>query len=354
MPQTELALRNPVTSNLEGTRYQQDEYTTTHFVDIGDRGNVAVIYFSGQSDPKSKGMSFITVPGMRELSSRLEAMATDPTLFSAIWTENNDPSIGQAYTSFPGINIRTEFAPAFNGIPRGDFTHMQIILETGQKLVEQMMQFPKPLVGIFGGDIYGGGMELMDPTYSIMGTEAHIALPECGLDVPEFLGKSLEIDPTRIKDPHCLFPGWHGQRSTLYRMIERGANLEEAIQINETFVFHGMVGKLTADEALARNMVDAIGPTDQLYDAAIDYMRTIDGFSPRTLGIWEAPQIPESMVERKTIGRIACHNSLYNNSGSWREVGEFDSLLMLSAMAEGLGATNTSAYEGVVKQLEAA
>lgn len=266
-------------------------------------------------------------------------------------TDNNKTRDDGKHISFQGIDIKGEFVPAFKGIFEGNIKPMMKIVTTGQKSVEQMMEYSLPIVSVLPGDAYGGGVELM-AGYSIVAEGATIALPECTLDVPGFLidkmKVTLDIPESRIKDPCCLFPGWHGERGLLLKMITEGKVREDkARQINEYFVFNGIKGGLSAQEAHENKMINEVAPREDLYEAAIQYFERGKFSLLESLGEWEAPPRPPEIVPRGSVGKVACDLALYENSGTWREVGEKDAYLMVKAMLEGLDCKSLPIYDQV-------
>lgn len=304
----------------------------------------------------------ITGTGLRELCTQLDRLARDVEIQGVILTDVNEKRPGKGLLSFPGVDIVREFLPIFKEMDEGNTQPMRDLLNDGQKAVLKIAKFPKPFCGVVRGVTLGGGVELMSFTYCLMAEDASLALPECGLNVPEFLKNAAKKSGTTLKlrddieEPCCLFPGWHGLRSVLYRMLERKkVSRAEAIEANDKFVFDGLDGKVDSGTALKYGFVDAVLPVTELLDAANLYIESSVDFKPRVLMPWDDPPVRahEPTGERETVGRRHCDDALYNGTGTWDFLGNRDSLLMLKAMLEGLRATALPAYAEIISELKA-
>ena len=338
-----MSFRNAVTQCLSGaTEYDSGQaIEAVEAYRYSQRGcDVVFIFFSGK-------YGLISVQGLNELSQLLDAIANDSDIRGIILTDNNAPRGDKPHMSFRGLDIKTEFVSPFEKIATGDEQPMRRLLDAGQSVVEQIAQYPKPIAGVVAGDIYGGGVELLAFTYLIVGEGMEMAVPECRLNVPQFLSDNempLELGDKRLDDPYCLFPGWHGHRSLLHRMGERGrCSKETAVIMNDRFVFEGMKGKTRAQTAQWLGMVDEVHPVDKLRDAAVRYIyiQNLEAFERRELDRWSAPQrpadAPRDAADRGTLGAVACDHALYDeHKGSWRDAGNRDAVLMIGAMREAM------------------
>ena len=326
--------QNPVTCRLADAPRER-EYRSLNVHRYTEGGcTVAVVFFGGKH-------GLMTIRGLTEFSRLLECVGDDPELSGLILTDNNPVREDGRHLSLPGLDIKAEFVHTFEAIANGDEGPMRALLTAGQRAVEGVAKSQKPIVGAIAGDAYGGGVELLAFTYSILGEAARIALPECRLDVPGFLERNritLALGKKTIEHPCCLFPGWHGHRSLLHRMWELSRIPATLATIrNDQFVFRGINGQLDASTAHEIGMIDEVHRADELFEAAFGHVK--QGVVHRTLDNWSSPVRPTEVPprdSRDTLGARACDQSLYENSGSWQEIGHRDADLMIQAIRDAM------------------
>jgi len=353
-------LRNSVTRSLDvsGAEVLHHKSPGITIVDFPHNGeNVAAIWFNDRSEPDKPERGFFTLEGLSQFQENLSLIAKDHSLTGIIFTDNLPE---ESKVSFYGIDIKNVFGPIFERLSHGEAGEMEALLRQGQRISEKIYSYSKPFVAAARRLAVGGGFEFMIPAHRIIqGQQASYQLPECQLDVPQFVKErakyDLQLGNPNYRNGKVLFPGWIGNALLSEKLHKAKIPAETINQVVDEFTFNGKI--ITSAEAANLRLADKTVESDSdIIPVAADYIT--DTFWPlRVVGSGlRLPKRPENPTIYDTPGKIAGAELLYHHSDKPQPnfiLAEKAVELMIDAMWYGLSVKGSLPYhnDALFKQL---